>query len=239
MSDAAADASEARSGVERREGGQAGFARREPAKTWRSGRAALPWLGCISVQPGAAGAHPAARRPGTGLALRPGMTKIIPALLLGLALLLSAPVARAGEPELRFGPCAAVRVLDGSTADLVCRGRIMPVRLRNVAAPQSGQAGYGEAARALAELLRARELYIAFGGAGAPATEPDGRLSVYLYDKSGANQNVMLVLLGWGSYDSTADSEALDRSFRAAQDDARNEHRALWTVRSFSARSDR
>jgi len=166
------------------------------------------------------------------------MTKIIPALLLGLALL-GAPAARAGEPELRFGPCAAVRVLDGVTADLVCRGRIMPVRLRNVMAPQSGQAGYAEAARGLAELLRKRELYIAFGGTAAPATEPDGRLSVYLYDKTGANQNVALVLLGWGSYDSAADSETLDRSFRAAQDEARTEQRALWTVQSFSARSGR
>jgi endonuclease YncB( thermonuclease family) len=164
-------------------------------------------------------------------------TLSLSALLLGLALVSGAPVARAGEPELRFGPCAAVRVLDGSTADLVCRGRIMPVRLRNVAAPQSGQAGYAEAARALAELLRARELYIAFGGSGVPATEPDGRLSVYLYDRNGANQNVVLVLLGWGSYDSTADSDALDRSFRAAQDEARDQQRALWTVRSFSARS--
>jgi endonuclease YncB( thermonuclease family) len=174
-------------------------------------------------------------RPGTGLALRPGMTKIIPALLLGLAIALGTPVARADDTELRFGPCAAVRVLDGVTADLVCRGRIMPVRLRNVTAPQSGQAGYAEAARGLAELLRARELYIAIGGGAGPVTEPDGRLSVYLYDKGGANQNVVLVLLGWGSYDSAADSPALDRSFRAAQDDARNDHRALWTVQSFSA----
>ena len=163
------------------------------------------------------------------------MTKIIPALLLGLALALAAPVARAGEPELRFGPCKAVRVLDGVSADLLCRGRLMPVRLRNVAGPQAGQAGCAEAARALAELLRARELYIAFGGAAAPATEPDGRLSVYLYDRNGANQNVMLVLLGWGSYAARADSEPLDKSFRAAQDEARTEQRALWTLQSFSA----
>jgi endonuclease YncB( thermonuclease family) len=167
------------------------------------------------------------------------MTKFIPALLLGLAIALGAPVARADDSELRFGPCTAVRVLDGVTADLRCRGRIMPVRLRNVAAPQLGQAGYAEAARALAELLRTREVYIAFGGVAAPATEPDGRLSVYLYDKSGANQNVVLVLLGWAAYDAHADSEALDHSFRAAQDEARDQQRALWTVRSFSARSER
>lgn len=163
------------------------------------------------------------------------MKKTIPALLLGLALALGAPVAHAGDGELRFGPCAAVRVLDGVSADLLCRGRLMPVRLRNVAAPQVGQAGYAEAARGLAELLRARELYIAFGGSAAPATEPDGRLSVYLYDKTGANQNVVLVLLGWGSYGERADSDALDKSFRAAQDEARNEQRALWTLQSFSA----
>jgi endonuclease YncB( thermonuclease family) len=161
--------------------------------------------------------------------------KTFPALLLGLAIALGAPVARAGEPELRFGPCQAVRVLDGTSADLLCRGRLMPVRLRNVTAPQAGQAGYAEAARALAELLRGRELYIAFGGAAAPATEADGRLSVYLYDKSGANQNVALVLMGWGSYDARADSDRLDKSFRAAQDEARTDQRALWTLQSFSA----
>lgn len=155
-------------------------------------------------------------------------------LLLGLAAF-AASAARADEPALRFGPCVAVRVLDGTTADLSCRGRIMPVRLRNVATPHAGQVGYAESARALVELLRGRELYIAFGGAAAPATEPDGRLSVYLYDRSGANQNVVVVLLGWGSYVERADSDALDRSFRAAQDDARNAERALWTVRSFSA----
>jgi endonuclease YncB( thermonuclease family) len=163
------------------------------------------------------------------------MMKILPALLLGLAIAFGAPVARAGEPELRFGPCKAVRVLDGVSADLVCRGRIMPVRLRNVAGPQAGQAGCAEAARGLAELLRARELYIAFGGPAAPATEPDGRLSVYLYDRNGANQNVALVLLGWGSYVAQTDTETLDKSFRAAQDEARTEQRALWTLQSFSA----
>jgi len=156
-------------------------------------------------------------------------------LLVALTAGFAASAARAGEPELRFGPCRAVRVIDGATADLSCRGRLMPVRLRNVAAPQSGQIGYAESARALVELLRARELYIAFGGAAAPATEPDGRLSVYLYDQSGANQNVALVFLGWGAYADAADSDALDHSFRAAQDDARNANRALWTVRSFSA----
>jgi endonuclease YncB( thermonuclease family) len=163
------------------------------------------------------------------------MKKTIPALLLGLAIALGALVARAGEPELRYGPCRAVRVLDGTSADLLCRGRLMPVRLRNVSAPQAGQAGYAEASRALAELLRASELYIAFGGAAAPATEADGRLSVYLYDGNGANQNVALVLLGWGAYDARADSDALDHSFRAAQDEARTEQRALWTLQSFSA----
>jgi len=157
------------------------------------------------------------------------------ALLLVLALGAGAPVARGAEPEARFGPCLAARVLDGSTADLQCRGRLMPVRLRNVAAPQAGQIGYAESARALAELLRGRELYVAFGGAGLPVAEPDGRLSVYLYDRSGANQNVALVLLGFGSYEGAADTGALDKSFRTAQDDARNANRALWTVRSFSA----
>lgn len=162
------------------------------------------------------------------------MTKTL--LLASLLLTLTvATAARADEPDLRFGPCVAVRVIDGATADLSCRGRLMPVRLRNVSAPQSGQVGYAESARALVELLRARELYIAFGGKAAPATEPDGRLSVYLYDRNGANQNVALVLLGWGSYADAADTAALDKSFRAAQDDARNAQRALWTVRSFSA----
>lgn len=163
-------------------------------------------------------------------------TSLLTAAVAGLVLALAAP-ARAAEPELRFGPCRALSVLDGVSADLLCRGRIMPVRLRNAAAPQPGQTGYRESARALVELLRARDLYIAFGGDAAPATDADGRLSVYLYDANGANQNVVLVLLGWASYDARADSDALDHSFRAAQDDAREAQRALWTIRSFTAKS--
>ena len=110
-----------------------------------------------------------------------------------------------------------MRVLDGVSADLLCRGRLTArsaAQRRQVRRPAS--AGCSRSGARLAELLRARELYIAFGGSAAPRLEPDGRLSVYLYDRSGAEPGTSrLVLLGWGSYVARADTGPLDESFRA------------------------
>jgi len=163
-------------------------------------------------------------------------TPLVAALALGLLALVS-PNARAqAEPAHAFGPCRALRVLEGDSADLQCGKDFLRVRMRNVAAPRPSQVGHTEAVRALAELLRERELFVVSDAAGELPRDGDGRALVYLYDRSGANLNVVLVLLGWATY-TTADSgtSRFEKSFRAAEHDARADQRALWTVWSVSA----
>jgi endonuclease YncB( thermonuclease family) len=159
---------------------------------------------------------------------------------LTLAALLSpslpSSVAHAQEgADPRIGPCVAVRVVDSDAADLRCGSALVRVRLRDLAAPRSGQVGYTEAARALAELLRARELFVALDDPARPARDPSGRLLAYVFDRNGANLNVAFVLLGWASYSADAGANRFEKSFRAAEQSARSERRALWTIWSVSA----
>ena len=143
--------------------------------------------------------------------------------------------ARAQSNQTQIGPCTAVRVVDGDTADLQCGRRALGVRLRNVAAPRPGQAGYAEAVRALRELLRARAVYVVPETPGELPTDPNGRAMAYLVDRSGANLNVVLVLLGWATYSDEAGPSHLEHSFRLAEADARADRRALWATWSMSA----
>jgi endonuclease YncB( thermonuclease family) len=162
----------------------------------------------------------------------PWLSRLSAAALFALLALVSTP-ARA-----QVGPCRALRVVDGDGADLRCDGALVRVRLRNVAAPGPGQVGHDEAARALGEMLRARDVWIMAEPAAAPV-DPTGRSLVYLADRHGANLNVELVLLGWATYATDAGASRFDKSFRAAETEARTERRALWTVWSVSAEGDR
>jgi endonuclease YncB( thermonuclease family) len=146
--------------------------------------------------------------------------------------------ARAQSNTAQIGPCTAVRVVDGDTADLQCGRRALGVRLRNVAAPRPGEAGYGEATRALRELLRARSVYVVPEVAGELPLDRNGRAVAYLVDRSGANLNVVLVLLGWATYSEDAGPSRLEHSFRLAEADARADRRALWATWSVSAGTD-
>ncbi len=157
--------------------------------------------------------------------------------MLTLALsLLSLPVrAESQTPANAHGPCIAVRALNGDTAQLRCGDRDLNVRLRNVAAPRRGQAGYTEAQRGLAELLRARTLYVVSDVSGELPVDTDGRALAYLYDRNGANLNVAYVLLGWATYSPEPGPGRFEKSFRAAEQQAHAERRAMWTVWSVAA----
>jgi len=162
------------------------------------------------------------------------LLSLLRAAALSLALL--APTARAQSIAARpIGPCRALRVVDGDGADLRCGVELLRVRLRNVAAPRPGQVGYTEAVRGLAELLRARDLYVVSDVPGELPLDPNGRALAYLCDRSGANLNIAFVLLGWATYSTDAGAGRFEQSFRAAEQSARAERRALWTVWSVSA----
>lgn len=135
----------------------------------------------------------------------------------------------------RIGPCRALRVSDADSADLSCAGEVWRVRMRNVAGPRPGQLGYTESVRALAELLRARDLYIVPDVPGELPLDASGRALAYLYDRTGANLNIAFVLLGWATYSSDSGAGRLEKSFRLAEHEARADRRALWTVWSVSA----
>ena len=139
------------------------------------------------------------------------------------------------EGGSQIGPCRALTVTDADSADLFCAGEVWRVRLRNLAAPRPGQAGHSEATRALAELLRARDLFIVPDRTGELPLDPSERVQVYLLDRSGANLNVVMVLLGWASYSPEPAPSRIEKSFRLAEHEARAERRALWTVWSVSA----
>jgi endonuclease YncB( thermonuclease family) len=152
-----------------------------------------------------------------------------------LALLASNAHAQTGAAARPIGPCLALRVVDGDSADLRCGADLVRVRMRNVAAPRLGQVGYTEAVRGLAELLRARELYVVSDVPGELPLDPNGRVLAYLCDRSGANLNIAFVLLGWATYSTDAGAGRFERSFRVAEQQAHAEHRALWTVWSVTA----
>ncbi|HTO51839.1 MAG TPA: thermonuclease family protein [Myxococcota bacterium] len=135
----------------------------------------------------------------------------------------------------RIGPCIALRAIDADSVDLQCGARALGVRLRNVAAPRPGQVGYGEANRALSELVRARALYVVPETPGELPLDPSGRVLAYLVDRSGANLNVAFVLWGWATYSEDPGPSHLADSFRSAQASARTDQRALWTVWSATA----
>jgi len=193
------------------------------------------------MRPGAREARSAA---GIGLALLACMMKRTLRMLLvaaaSLALFTVPPLtAHAQANPAQIGPCVALRVVDGDTADLQCGRRELGVRLRNVAAPRPGQAGYSEATRALRELLRARAVYVVPEVPGELPLDPNGRALAYLVDRSGANLNVVFVLLGWATYSEDAGPSRFEHSFRLAEADARSDRRALWSTWSVSAGSDR
>ncbi|HTO69472.1 MAG TPA: thermonuclease family protein [Myxococcota bacterium] len=158
------------------------------------------------------------------------LSRAFGAALVAFAALVSLPA----QARAQLGPCRALRVADADSADLRCSGELVHVRLRNVAAPRPGQVGYAEATRALAELLRARDVWILAEPAVAPV-DPNGRSLVYLADRHGANLNVELVLLGWATYSTDGGASRFEKSFRAAETEARTERRALWSVSSYSA----
>lgn len=143
--------------------------------------------------------------------------------------------AQTATPANALGPCSAVRVVDGDTADLRCGARDLRVRMRNVAAPLRQQAGAAEAQRGLAELLRARALYVVTDVSGELPVDDAGRALAYLYDGNGANLNVAYVLLGWASYSPEPGPSRFEQSFRAAEQEAHSERRAMWSVWSVSA----
>jgi len=159
--------------------------------------------------------------------------------LIAVLLCASSLVAResfAQSNPSRIGPCVALRVADGDSADLRCGNRELGVRLRNVAAPRPGEAGASEATRALTELLRHRVLYVVPETPGELPVDPNGRVLAYLVDRSGANLNVVFVLLGWATYsDDAGGPSRLEHSFRLAESDARTDQRALWSLWSVSA----
>jgi endonuclease YncB( thermonuclease family) len=163
----------------------------------------------------------------------PSLVAIAAAFALSLSLL-SLP-ARAQSPATAYGPCVAVRVVDGDSADLRCGARELRVRMRNVSAPRVGQVGHSEAARGLAELLRARQLYVVSEVPGLLPVDANGRALAYLVDRNGANMNVALVLLGWATYSTEQGASRFDKSFRAAEQQAHAERRAMWTVWSVAA----
>jgi len=184
-------------------------------------------------------AGPPGRLPtGTGLAqllamMNRTLTSLAAALLLSLSLL--SLEARAETPANALGPCVAVRVVDPETVDLRCGSRSLRVGLRNVAAPRPGQLGYSEAVRGLAELLRARALYVVTDVSGELPVDANGRALAYLYDRNASNLNIAFVMLGWASYSANPAPGRFEKSFRAAEQEAHSERRALWTVWSVSA----
>lgn len=157
------------------------------------------------------------------------------ALLLATSLLSLPARADSRTPANAYGPCIAVRVLAGDAAQLRCGSRDLNVRLRNVAPPRHGQAGYTEAQRGLAELLRARTLYVVSDMSGELPVDENGRALAYLYDRNGANLNVAYVLLGWATYSDEPGPSRYEKSFRAAENQAHAERRAMWTVWSVAA----
>jgi endonuclease YncB( thermonuclease family) len=158
------------------------------------------------------------------------------AITTALALVCEAvPAQTAGG--VRIGPCAALHAVDADSVDLQCGSKLFRVRLRNVAAPRPGQVGYAEAERALAELVRARTLYVEPETPGELPLDPSGRVLAYLVDGAGANLNVAYVLWGWATYSESDGASRLAQSFRSAEADARGGQRALWTVWSVSADS--
>ena len=190
---------------------------------------------------GAAGAPPGTQpRAGTGLALCPGMTKNRFAALFSRSVwrlaVASAPVARAGERR------AALRTLQSAARPRrrqrrpalprPAHARAAAQRRRAAGRPGRLHRSGARARRALARaraLHRVRRLRRSRDRARRPA------LRVPLRPQRREPERGARAA-GLGARTTRGPTrETLDKSFRAAQDEARTEQRALWTLQSFSA----
>ena len=133
---------------------------------------------------------------------------------------IDAGIAAAGMPADAVGPCRVRKVVDGDTARLRCDGEEVKVRLLRVDTPERDEPGYGEATRALRDLLSDRDVYLAYEEPGIPERGSYGRLLVYLF-ADGKNVNVEMVRAGWSPFDTRWGDGRFERAFREAEREGR------------------
>ena len=131
-----------------------------------------------------------------------------------------------------------LKVIDGDT--IVARleepgkaKRREKIRLLRINTPEKNQPGYEEASEALRYLVRGGEIQLEFEDPSTEKRGNYGRLLAYVM-VDGLNANVEMVRLGWTKFWTKYGRGRLAREFMAAQEEAREAHRGLWSTSGFS-----
>ena len=131
-----------------------------------------------------------------------------------------------------------LKVIDGDT--IVARleepgkaKRREKIRLLRINTPEKKQPGYEEASEALKYLVRGGEIQLEFEDPSTEKRGNYGRLLAYVM-VDGLNANVEMVRLGWTKFWTKYGRGRLAREFMAAQEEAREARRGLWSTSGFS-----
>ena len=143
-----------------------------------------------------------------------------------------------GESSTPTSTWFVLRVIDGDT--IVARleepgkaKRREKIRLLRINTPEKKQPGYEEASEALKYLVRGGEIQLEFEDPSTEKRGNYGRLLAYVM-VDGLNANVEMVRLGWTRFWTKYGRGRLAREFMAAQEEAREARRGLWSTSGFS-----
>jgi len=137
---------------------------------------------------------------------------------------------RGAPAPAAWSGCTVEKIVDGDTLDVRCADGRERVRLLRVDTPEREERGHDEARRALATLVRDRDVALEFERPGVAERGDHGRLLAYVL-VGGRNVNVELVRLGWSRFFTRYGEGRHAAAFASAERDARAAGRGLWAVR--------
>ena len=131
----------------------------------------------------------------------------------------------------RLGPCVVEFVTGTDALDVRCGARAGRVRLRGLAAPERGAAGFDRAAAGLRSLVAATGGVMLRLDPRAGPLAPGTTRSADVYDGLGRNLSVEMIRRGWSSYRTLEAGSPLGAELAAAEIEARVERRGIWAPR--------
>lgn len=128
-------------------------------------------------------------------------------------------------PGVRADGITVAQVIDGDTIEVDTPEGRRKVRLLRIDTPERGEPGYGEASRALRELLpRGAPVRLEFEGR---REDPYGRTLAYVHVE-GRNVSLEMVRQGWSPFDRRFGVGRYRRDLDRAEREARDAGRGMW-----------
>jgi micrococcal nuclease len=131
------------------------------------------------------------------------------------------------EEAERIGPCRVLHVTDGDTVRVSCDGMAERVRLLQIDTPERGEPLYEEAGEALEALIDGEPVWLE---PWREERDDHGRLLAYLFARD-RNLNLAMVEAGMTPYFDRYGAGRYPHEFAAAEREAREARRGIWSVR--------